>query len=65
MTQNEMVLRHIEEHGYLTTRDALLDMGIQKVAAVIKALKKLGVPIVATVEGGQTTYRMGGTDEGR
>lgn len=45
MTQNEMVLRHLEEHGTITPLDALSEYGIMRLASRISDLKREGVPI--------------------
>ena len=49
MTQNEKILRHLEEHGTITPLDALSEYGIMRLASRISDLKRDGVPITKTI----------------
>ena len=42
MTQHEMILRYIDEHGSITPMDAFRHLGITKLATRISELKKEG-----------------------
>lgn len=42
MTQNEMILRHIEKHGSITPLEALQNYGIMRLASRICDLTKQG-----------------------
>jgi len=42
MTQCEKILRHLNEHGTITRREALLDYGIARLAARIRDLRERG-----------------------
>lgn len=45
MKQCESVLRHMEEHGSITSLEAMQEYGIMRLASRINDLKKSGVPI--------------------
>lgn len=45
MTQCEMILRHIEAHGSITSLEAMQEYGIMRLASRITDLKKAGYPI--------------------
>lgn len=71
-TQNDRILEYIDHFGSITQRDALNDLGVMRLASRISDLKRLGYPIVSTVEPvknrfGETChvkrYRMGDANE--
>ena len=45
MTQREIVLKHIEEYGHITSWEAMQEYGIMRLASRITDLKKAGIPI--------------------
>lgn len=45
MTQCERVLRHMEEHGSISSLEAMGEYGIMRLAARISDLRREGVPI--------------------
>lgn len=49
-TQRDRVLEHLNKFGELTTREAVIDLGIMCLPKRIEELRKSGVPI-------STTYR--------
>ena len=49
-TQNDRILDYIDRFGSITQRDALNDLGVMRLASRISDLKRLGYPIVSTVE---------------
>lgn len=49
-TQNERILDYIDRFGSITQYDALRDLGVMRLASRISDLKRLGYPIVSTIE---------------
>lgn len=45
MTQCEMILQHMEEHGTITSWEAMQEYGIMRLASRITDIKKAGIPI--------------------
>lgn len=45
MTQCEMILKHMEECGTITSWEAMQKYGIMRLASRITDLKKAGIPI--------------------
>lgn len=45
MTQNERVLRHLQDYGSISSMEAVQEYGIMRLAARISDLKKAGIPI--------------------
>ena len=62
MTQNETVLRHLREHGSLTTLEAMQQYGIMRLSARIHDLRDQGIRIACVMTqsrnrwGEKTTY---------
>ena len=56
MTQNERILRHLQDCGTITQMDAIRDYGIMRLASRVNDLRKLGYPIQTEVETGQNRY---------
>ena len=56
MTQSERVLRHLEERGGLTQREASDAYGIERLGARIYELRQAGYPIVKWMEAGKNRY---------
>lgn len=60
MTQNEILLKYLEEHEEgITAREALLELGIGRLASRICDLRREKVPISSTSE--KVTTRYGST----
>ena len=49
-TQNERILDYIERFGSITQLDALRDLGVIRLASRMSDLKRLGYPVVSTIE---------------
>lgn len=45
MTQNEKVLRHMEEFGGITPMEAMQKYGIMRLASRINDIKREGIPV--------------------
>ena len=45
MTQCEMILKHMEDYGSITSLEAMQEYGIMRLASRITDLKKAGYPI--------------------
>ena len=45
MTQREIVLKHIEEYGHITSWEAMQEYGINQLHPIIADLIKAGIPI--------------------
>lgn len=56
MTQSERVLRHLEERGGLTQKEASDAYGIERLGARIYELRQAGYPIVKWMEAGKNRY---------
>lgn len=51
MSQCDMIMQHLKDHGTITPREALADYGIMRLGARIYDLKKSGIRITRqTVE---------------
>lgn len=49
-TQNDRILDYIDRFGSITQYDALRDLGVMRLASRISDLKRLGYPIISTIE---------------
>lgn len=56
LTQCDKVLRHLRDHGYITSLEAINEYGIQRLAARIADLKKRGIPIASMRTTGKNRY---------
>ena len=56
MTQNEKVLRHLQEHGSITPLDALKEYSIMRLASRIRDLKRMGIKITSKIETSKNSY---------
>ena len=56
MTQNERILRHLNDYGSITSLEAMTEYGIMRLASRINDLHKLGYPIVCETETGKNRY---------
>ncbi len=48
MTQNQMILNHLEEHGSITSLEAMTTYGIMRLASRISDLRRKGYNISST-----------------
>lgn len=56
MTQTEIILRHLEEHGSITQLDALQEYGIMRLASRICDIKRAGVDVIKETETSKNRY---------
>lgn len=49
-TQSDKILDYMERFGSITQYDALMDLGVMRLASRISDLKKQGVPIKSEME---------------
>ena len=56
MTQCERILRHLQDHGQITTMDAFADYGITRLSGRIFDLRKAGHNITSTTTEGKNRY---------
>lgn len=56
MTQNEKVLRHLQEHGSITPLDALKEYSIMRLASRIADLKRMDIKITSKIETSKNSY---------
>lgn len=56
MTQMQLVVEHLREHGEITSAEAISEYGITRVGAYICLLRKAGYDISTVIEKGVTRY---------
>lgn len=56
MTQNEKVLRHLQEHGSISPLIALQEYSIMRLASRISDLKRMGIKITSKIETSKNRY---------
>lgn len=56
MTQNERIMRHLEDYGSITSMEAMSEYGIMRLASRVSDLKRMGVPIVSETVTGRNRY---------
>lgn len=56
MTQCEKILRHMADHGSITSLEAVTEYGIMRLASRIHDLRVLGYDIEKTTENGKNRY---------
>lgn len=56
MTQCELIQRHLEDYGSITSLEAMQEYGIMRLASRISDLKRLGVPIGKEMVSGKNRY---------
>ena len=56
MTQNERVMKYMQDYGSITQIEALRDLGVMRLASRISDLKKDGVDIVSETEAVNNRY---------
>ena len=55
-TQNERVLRYMQDYGSITQLDALREFGCMRLASRISDLKRQGYNIQVSMESGKNRY---------
>lgn len=56
MTQCEIIMRHLNDYGTITSLEAVLDYGIMRLASRVNDLKNAGVPIVGETVTSKNRY---------
>ena len=56
MTQCERILRHLNDHGSITSLEAMSEYGIMRLASRINDLKGMGYPILSERATGKNRY---------
>ena len=56
LTQCDKVLRHLRDHGYITSLEAINEYGILRLSARIADLKDKGIPIASMRTTGKNRY---------
>ena len=56
MKQSDRILRHLRDHGSITSLEAMQEYGIMRLASRISDLKKSGVPIRREMVSGKNRY---------
>lgn len=56
MKQTDKILRHIQDHGGITSLEAMREYGIMRLASRISDLKKSGIPIRREMVSGKNRY---------
>jgi hypothetical protein len=56
MTQCERIVRHIKDHGSITSMEAITEYGILRLASRITDLKSQGIPVKRVMETGKNRY---------
>lgn len=56
MTQNDRILRHLNDYGSITQLEAMGEYGIMRLASRVSDLKRLGYGINTVMETGRISY---------
>lgn len=56
MTQNDRILRHLQDYGSISSMEAVQEYGIMRLASRISDLKKAGIPIHREMIAGKNRY---------
>ena len=56
MSQCERIIRHLHDHGSITSYEAITEYGILRLASRISDLRAQGIPIVSEVATGKNRY---------
>lgn len=56
MSQCERILRHLQDHGKITTKEAFEDYGITRLSGRIFDLRRAGFRITSTTTAGKNRY---------
>ena len=56
LTQCERIIRHLNDHGSITSLEAMSEYGIMRLASRINDLKGMGYPIISERMAGKNRY---------
>jgi len=56
LTQCERIIRHLKDYGSITSREAMFEYGIMRLASRINDLKRKGYVISSEVQKGKNRY---------
>lgn len=56
MTQTERIIRHLRDHGSISSLEAMQEYGVMRLASRISDLKKSGIPIRREMVSGKNRY---------
>lgn len=56
LTQCDRILRHLRDHGYITSLEAINEYGILRLPARIGELRERGIPIASMWTTGKNRY---------
>ena len=56
LTQCERILRHLDDFGIITSREAIMEYGIYRLASRISDLKKMGYQFEVSFGTGKNRY---------
>ena len=56
MTQCERVLKYIDDFGSISTREAMIDLGVYRLASRIHDLRRMGVDIIKETASSANRY---------
>lgn len=56
LTQNDRIMRHLQEYGSITQAEAIQEYGIMRLASRISDLRKEGIKIKRHMETGRNRY---------
>ena len=56
MTQCERIIRHLHDHGSITSLEAISEYGILRLASRINDLRRQGIPIASEIVKGKNRY---------
>ena len=56
LTQCERIIRHLRDYGTITSREAMIEYGIMRLASRINDLKRQGYRISSKIESGKNRY---------
>lgn len=56
MKQCELILRHLEDYGSITSLEALREYGIMRLSSRISDMKKAGLPVHKEMVKGKNRY---------
>lgn len=57
LTQNERIIRHLEDYGHITSLEAISEYGIMRLASRISDLRKRGFNIRREIVEGRNRYK--------
>ena len=55
-TQCERIIRHLKDYGSITSREAMIEYGIMRLASRINDLKRMGYAISSQTQTGKNRY---------